>query len=66
MQPAVGVGHPAVLHVEQVLAQAHGQRAGLAVGDGTPGPISMRLREALLDIQHGRVADTHGWLHRVA
>jgi branched-chain amino acid aminotransferase len=35
------------------------------VGDGTPGPISMRLREALLDIQHGRVADTHGWLHRV-
>jgi branched-chain amino acid aminotransferase len=36
------------------------------VGDGTPGPISMRLREALLDIQHGRVADTHGWLHRVA
>jgi branched-chain amino acid aminotransferase len=37
-----------------------------AIGDGTPGPISMRLREALLDIQHGRVADTHGWLHRVA
>jgi branched-chain amino acid aminotransferase len=36
------------------------------VGDGTPGPISMRLREALLDIQHGRVADGHGWLHRVA
>jgi branched-chain amino acid aminotransferase len=35
------------------------------VGDGTPGPISMRLREELLDIQHGRVADTHGWLHRV-
>jgi branched-chain amino acid aminotransferase len=36
------------------------------VGDGTPGPLTMRLREALLDIQHGRVADTHGWLHRVA
>jgi branched-chain amino acid aminotransferase len=36
------------------------------VGDGTPGAISMQLREALLDIQHGRVADTHGWLHRVA
>ncbi len=36
------------------------------VGDGTPGPISMRLREALLDIQHGRVADTHSWLHQVA
>ena len=30
------------------------------------GRSTMRLRESLLDIQHGRVADTHGWLHRVA
>jgi branched-chain amino acid aminotransferase len=36
------------------------------VGNGAPGPLTMRLRESLLDIQHGRVADTHGWLHRVA
>ena len=36
------------------------------VGDGAPGPLTMRLREHLLDIQHGRVADTRGWLHRVA
>jgi branched-chain amino acid aminotransferase len=36
------------------------------VADGTPGPLTMRLRESLLDIQHGRVADTRGWLHRVA
>ncbi|MFD2093652.1 branched-chain amino acid aminotransferase [Blastococcus deserti] len=36
------------------------------VADGNPGPLTMRLREALLDIQHGRVADTHGWLHRVS
>ena len=28
------------------------------VGDGSPGPLTMRLRESLLDIQHGRVADT--------
>src|SRR3954469_15838286 len=35
------------------------------VGDGGPGPLSMQLREHLLDVQHGRVADTHGWLHRV-
>jgi branched-chain amino acid aminotransferase len=35
------------------------------VGDGAPGPLTMQLREALLDIQHGRVPDTHGWLHRV-
>ncbi|MGY1683749.1 branched-chain amino acid aminotransferase [Geodermatophilus sp. SYSU D01176] len=36
------------------------------VGDGEPGPLTMRLRGHLLDIQHGRVPDTHGWLHRVA
>jgi branched-chain amino acid aminotransferase len=36
------------------------------VGDGTPGAITMKLRASLLDIQHGRVADTHGWLHRVS
>jgi branched-chain amino acid aminotransferase len=36
------------------------------VGDGNPGPLTMKLRESLLDIQHGRVADTRGWLHRVA
>jgi branched-chain amino acid aminotransferase len=36
------------------------------VGDGTPGALTMKLRESLLDIQHGRVADTRGWLHRVA
>jgi branched-chain amino acid aminotransferase len=26
----------------------------------------MQLREHLLDVQHGRVADDHGWLHHVA
>jgi branched-chain amino acid aminotransferase len=36
------------------------------VGDGQPGPLTMQLRQHLLDIQHGRVPDTHGWLHRVA
>lgn len=32
-----------------------------SVGDGQPGPVTMRLRELLLDIQHGRAADPHGW-----
>jgi branched-chain amino acid aminotransferase len=35
------------------------------VGDGSPGPLTMKLRESLLDIQHGRVPDTRGWLHKV-
>ena len=33
------------------------------VGDGQPGPVTMRLREALLGIQHGTAPDTHGWMH---
>ncbi len=35
------------------------------VGDGTPGAISQAVRAHLLDIQYGRVDDTHGWLRRV-
>jgi branched-chain amino acid aminotransferase len=31
------------------------------VGDGTPGPVTQRLRSALLDIQTGASADVHGW-----
>jgi branched-chain amino acid aminotransferase len=36
------------------------------VGDGHPGPVTMRLREALLDIQTGRSGDPFGWVHRIA
>ena len=35
------------------------------MGSGEPGPVTLRLREALLDLQNGRAADPHGWLHRV-
>ena len=34
-------------------------------GDGQPGPVTTRLRAALLDLQYGRTPDPHGWLHRV-
>jgi branched-chain amino acid aminotransferase len=30
-------------------------------GDGTPGPITMQIRETLLGIQHGVIEDKHGW-----
>lgn len=30
---------------------------------GTPGPVTLRLRERLLDIQRGVAEDTHGWMH---
>ena len=41
-------------------------RASWTVGDGEPGPVTMRLREELLAIQTGHAEDRHGWLHRIA
>ena len=35
------------------------------VGDGQPGPITMQLRQALLDLQTGRAADPYGWMHQL-
>jgi branched-chain amino acid aminotransferase len=36
-----------------------------SVGDGQPGPVTLRLREHLLDLQHGRIADEHGWMRQL-
>ena len=33
------------------------------IGDGEPGPVTMRLRDELLDIQYGRQPDRYGWIH---
>jgi len=38
---------------------------GFTVGDGTPGPITMQLREQLTGLQTGKVADPHGWMHQL-
>jgi len=35
------------------------------VGDGTPGPVTMRLREELLGIQYGDRPDPYGWVHKI-
>lgn len=37
----------------------------VVVGDGTAGPVTMRTRAELTDIQYGRASDRHGWLHRL-
>jgi branched-chain amino acid aminotransferase len=47
------------------VGEVRARTGDFVVGDGSPGPLSMRLRGSLLDIQHGRVPDTHSWLHRV-
>lgn len=34
-------------------------------GDGTPGAITMQIRNTLLGIQHGTIPDTHHWMKKV-
>jgi branched-chain amino acid aminotransferase len=38
---------------------------GWTIGDGQPGPVTMRLRDELLGIQFGRLPDPHGWIHKI-
>jgi branched-chain amino acid aminotransferase len=42
-----------------------GGSGGWTIGDGTPGPVTMQLRERLLGIQFGRLPDPHGWIHKI-
>jgi branched-chain amino acid aminotransferase len=42
-----------------------GEHGGWTIGDGSPGPISMQLRERLVAVQTGAAPDTHGWMHRL-
>ncbi|MGH3544574.1 MAG: branched-chain amino acid aminotransferase [Mycobacteriales bacterium] len=55
---AFACGTAAVITPIGTVKSADGE---FVVGDGKPGPVTMLLRELLLDIQHGRVADSHGW-----
>jgi branched-chain amino acid aminotransferase len=38
---------------------------GWQVGEGGTGPVTTRLRQALLDIQTGEQPDRHNWLHTI-
>jgi branched-chain amino acid aminotransferase len=55
-------GTAAVITPVGQVKSAHG---GWSVGDGNPGPVTMRLREHLLGIQHGTVEDVHQWMQVV-
>ena len=35
------------------------------IGDGSPGPVTLRLREELLGLQAGQRTDPFGWIHKV-
>ncbi|MDG4785490.1 branched-chain amino acid aminotransferase [Micromonospora sp. WMMD1102] len=36
-----------------------------AIADGSPGEVTMGLRQKLVDIQRGRAGDSNGWIHRI-
>lgn len=40
-------------------------QGGWTVGDGTPGSVTMQLREHLMAIQTGREADKHNWMRQL-
>ena len=46
-------------------ARSRGPSADWVIGDGTPGPVTLRLREELLGIQYGERPDPHGWIHKI-
>jgi len=47
------------------IGTVRGQGFEFTIGDGGPGPITGRLRTALIEIQRGRAPDAHGWVHRL-
>ncbi len=60
---AFACGTAAVITPIGEVRSAHG---GWTIAGGQPGPVSMRLRKALVDIQRGGAPDPHGWRHPVA
>lgn len=47
------------------VGEVAGASGGWTVGDGGSGPVTLAIREALLGIQHGRLADSRGWMHEL-
>jgi branched-chain amino acid aminotransferase len=43
-----------------------GASGGWTIGDGTPGPVTQRLKAELIGIQYGHQPDPFGWIHKVA
>jgi branched-chain amino acid aminotransferase len=48
------------------VGQAVSAQREWSVGDGTAGPVTLRLQKALLDIQYGQAHDEFGWMRLVA
>jgi branched-chain amino acid aminotransferase len=48
------------------IGEVMSDRGGFKVADGSTGEVTGSLRRALLDIQHGRSEDHHGWRYPLA
>jgi branched-chain amino acid aminotransferase len=47
------------------IGEVRSAAAEWTIADGRPGPITTKLRKALLDVQTGRAPDAHGWMHKL-
>jgi len=47
------------------VGKVKGASAEWVIGDGTPGPVTLRLREELVGIQYGNRPDPYGWIHKI-
>ncbi len=47
------------------IAEARSAHGGWKIPGGASGPVTMRVREALIGIQRGTAPDPHHWMHRV-
>lgn len=48
------------------IGEVKGRNHRFAIGNGSPGPVTKRLKSALTDIQFGRGPDPHGWMDRLS
>ena len=47
------------------IGEVRDKNGGWTIGDGKPGPVTMRLRDELLGMQFGRLPDPYGWIHKI-
>jgi branched-chain amino acid aminotransferase len=47
------------------IGEVRSAAANWTIADGRPGPVTMQLRKALLDVQTGHAPDPHGWMHKL-
>jgi branched-chain amino acid aminotransferase len=47
------------------VGRVKGTSADWVIGDGAPGPVTLKLREELMGIQYGNRPDPHGWVHKI-